>query len=262
MRVLRLIAPFALFLSIVLTEPLPAQNDKQVLGDAVLTPDEINSGATITYFIRFQNIGYDTSRQVVVRDTLDPRLDPLTFSMVASSHEYDLLRDGDGDVIRWYFNDINLPDSATDNPGSLGFVLFTVQPKSFLAPGQVIPNHASITLEDGSVVITNTAYIWIDEGAKADEPKTSARQLQVVPNPNYGQFEVRHLDANQQPLDPSGDAQWWITDVLGKVVWDGSVAQANYAGSAVLLEKPSPGLYLLWVKEGNLLDVEQFTVIR
>ncbi len=250
----------ACLLTLALLLPLSAQNDKQVIGDAVLTPDEIATGATITYFIRFQNISSDTAEQVVVRDTLDPRLDPSTFTMMASSHDYDLLRDGDGEV-RWYFNHIALPDSATDNPGSLGFILFTVQPKPFLAPGQVIPNHAFITFENGPSICTNEAFVWIDDGATANEP-VSVRDLRVVPNPNYGQFEVRHVDANQVVSSPAADAEWWITDIHGKNVWDGSVANAASAGNAVMLEKPSPGLYLLWVKESNNLQVAQFTVIR
>jgi len=255
------VTPITLFLGLSLAFPLFAQNDKQVIGDAVFTPEEIASGATITYFIRFQNTGDDTSNQVVVRDTLDPRLDPSTFTMVASSHEYSLLRDGTGEVVRWYFNDIYLPDSASDNPGSLGFVLFTVQPKAFLAPGQVIANHAVILMEQEPPFVTNEAYVWIDDGAVVEEPSLHS-DFRVVPNPNYGQFDVRHIDANQQMNLPGPDASWWITDVHGKTVWDGSVAQASGADSAVMLERSSPGLYLLWVKEGSRLDVEQFTVIR
>ncbi|MFN8300923.1 MAG: hypothetical protein U0U46_00420 [Saprospiraceae bacterium] len=261
MQTLIRVAPLILFLGLSLASPAIAQNDKQVIGDAVFTPEEIAGGATITYFIRFQNTGDDTSKQVIVRDTLDPRLDPSTFTMVASSHEYNLLRDGNGEVVRWYFNDIYLPDSASNNPESLGFVLFTVQPKTFLAPGQVISNHAVISMEQEPVVVTNDAYVWIDDGAVTDEPFPKS-DFRVVPNPNYGQFDVRHIDANQQINVPGPDAIWWITDIHGKTVWNGSVEQASGADAAVMLERPSPGLYLLWVKEGSRLDVEQFTVIR
>lgn len=253
--------PLAVFISLAFIFPLAAQNDKQVIGDAVLTPDEIASGASITYFIRFQNISPDTTDQVVIRDTLDPRLDPTSFTMMASSHEYELLRDGDGEVVRWYFNDIALPDSASDKPGSLGFIIFTVQPKPFLAPGQVIANHACISFAEGPVICTNDAFVWIDDGAKADEP-VSIRDIRVVPNPNFGEFEVRHIDGAQHSGVPATDAEWWITDIHGKTVWDGSVADASSAGNAVMMEKPSPGLYLLWVKESGHLQVEQFTVIR
>lgn len=242
-------------------QPLGAQNDKQVLGDAVLSPEEIAAGATITYFIRFQNVGLDTALQVVVRDTLDPRLDPTSFDMVAASHEYELLREGTGDVVRWYFNDIALPDSASDEPGSLGFILFTIQPKQFLAPGQVISNQACITFNEGNdVFCTNEAFVWLDDGATAEEPVTR-RDVRVVPNPNHGQFEVRHYDMASQPATPA-DTEWWITDIHGKTVWDGDADNAAAAGNQVLLEKPSPGLYLLWLNDGGRLQVEQFAVVR
>lgn len=253
--------PLAVVATCCFFHPLAAQNDKQVLGDAVLSPEEIAAGATVTYFIRFQNVGLDTAQQVVVRDTLDPRLDPASFDMVAASHEYELLREGPGDVLRWYFNDIVLPDSATDESGSLGFILFTIQPKPFLAPGQVISNQACITFNEGAdVLCTNEAFVWLDDGATAAEPATR-RDVRVVPNPNHGQFEVRHFDAASQPIDPR-DTEWWITDIHGKTVWEGAADTPAAAGNQVLLEKPSPGLYLLWIKEAGRLQVEQFAVVR
>jgi len=108
------------------------QIDIQVLGDAILTPLEIAEGASVMYFVRFQNVSSDTARQIIVRDTLDPRFDANTFDMVAASHDYELLRDG-SNVVRWYFTDIDLPDSTTNYPESLGFLLFTVRPKPWEA---------------------------------------------------------------------------------------------------------------------------------
>ena len=58
---------------------LHAQNDKQVIGDPVITLDDIAAGTPILYLIRFQNVGSDTARNIAVRDTRDPRLDPEPF---------------------------------------------------------------------------------------------------------------------------------------------------------------------------------------
>lgn len=249
-----------LFLSAV--SPLKAQNDKQVLGDAVFTPEEIAAGAEVTYLIRFQNFELDTANDIAIRDTLDPRLDAATFKMVDASHGYQLLRDQG--FVRWYFDDIRLPSGSGDNPessSSTGFVLFTVQPLPFLDPGQSIQNRACIIFDNQQPVCTNQATIWIDAGADAAEPEGGFRNdFQIVPNPNYGHFEVRKIN----PAPPASDdkVEWWISDMTGKTIWDGATREAVDAPTEVMLERPAPGLYMLWVKERGRLQVEQFAVIR
>ena len=256
LRLRQIILPLAVYCS---TTTLISQNDIQVLGDAVFTPAEIAEGATATYLLRFQNVGADTAYQVIIRDTLDPRFDLLSFSMLGASHSYELLRDG-SNIVRWYFDDIYLPDSASGGPNSLGFVLFTVRPKPFLAPGQTILNHACITFNQTNISCTNDAIIWIDANADIDEPNKDF-SYQVIPNPNYGSFEVR--STADTPLDPdTPPAEWWITDINGKVVWDGHAKDLAAASTQVWLERPAPGLYLLWVKDSKRLQVKEIAVIR
>lgn len=238
---------------------LCAQNDMRVIGDAVITPSEISEGATIMYLVRFQNVGEDTAFQVIVRDTLDPRLDLGTFHMLDSSHPFQIVRDG-SNVIRWYFDDIYLPDSATGGPGSIGYVLFTVQPKPFLAPGQTILNRACITFDQTYNLCTNDAIIWTEADAAAVDEPGKDRDIRIIPNPNHGQFEVQSTVLTAQPDEPS--AEWWITDITGKVVWDGHAKDMAAASNQVLLERPSPGLYLLWVKDTDGLQVEEFAILR
>lgn len=235
-----------------------AQNDKQVLGDDVFTPEELAEGATVTYLIRFQNLSADTAQLVTVRDTLDPRFDFSTFSMIAASHSFSMLRE-EGSVLRWYFTDIQLPDSDSGGGNSLGFILFSIQLKPFLAPGQVILNRAVITFDQTLTVITNAAPIWIDEEAATHDPVAKASEFQIVPNPNYGQFELRPTEtvaAQGRPL------QWWITDMQGKTVVDGQEADGAAIAQQIELEKPMPGIYWLWVRDDKHLHVNEFAVIR
>lgn len=236
-----------------------AQNDKQVIGDAVFTPFEIAEGATAMFLVRFQNVWSDTVYQIVVRDTLDPRFEITSFSMVAASHQYELLQDG-SNVIRWYFTNITLPDSTSDYGASVGFILYTVKPKPFLTPGQTIGNQACVTMGEYPEYCTENAYIWIDGDADVDDPESMAR-FQVVPNPNYGQFEIRQSESSPSTSNIP-EMEWWITDINGKTIFDGDAANADAAGNQVWLEKPAPGLYLLWMKCKKQLKVEQFAVIR
>ena len=238
------------------SESARAQNDIQVLGDAVLTPAEIAEGATVLYLIRFQNMGEDTAHQIVVYDTLDPRFDPASISLVSASHSYSFFRDGNNNL-RWYFEDINLPGRDTDPGNSFGFVMFSVRPLSFVESGQIISNRACIRFDDFFQTCTNESAVWIDEGANDDEPgNTTVREYLVVPNPNYGAFVV------QPKSGKPAAAEWWITDVSGKIIWDGASEDMASVNHEVMLERPAPGLYLLWIESQGRLQVEQFAVIR
>ncbi|MBK9335677.1 MAG: DUF11 domain-containing protein [Lewinellaceae bacterium] len=255
-----LIRHFLLLLTVFCSTTAPfAQNDIQVLGDAVFTTSELSEGAAVTYLIRFQNTGTDTAYQVIVRDTLDPRLDMQTFQMIGASHAYELVLD-DSNIARWYFDEIYLPDSTSGGSNSIGFILFTIRLKPFLAPGQTILNHSCITFNQTNTTCTNSAIVWVDANADTGEPERE-QNLQIVPNPNYGNFEVRAAAPanNNAGAHP---AEWWITDMSGKVVWDGHAKDMAAATVQVWLERPAPGLYLLWVKDRHRLQARQFAVVR
>lgn len=236
-----------------------AQNDKLVIGDPVLTPQEISDGATIIYLIRFQNTGPDTARQVVIRDTLDPRLDPATFVNLESSHPFQLLGEG-GSEIRWYFEDIYLPDSASGGSASIGFVLFSVKPREFLAPGQSILNRACISFDDAQTICTDFAVITIDDDAGDENVKEEAGIFHVAPNPNDGQFAIGSTGALDK--ETTHNAQCWITDMSGRIVWNDPSGNMSAAGRQIALDSPSPGLYLLWLKTEGRIHVERFSVVR
>lgn len=256
---LRLLLLLSLAATLV-ARPLSAQNDKQVIGDPVITPDDIAADAAILYLIRFQNVGQDTALNVVVRDTLDPRLDPSSFYTISASHPFQLLGDG-GSFIRWYFADINLPDSALGGPNSIGYVLFSVQPQPFVTPGQTILNRACISFDDVSTICTNETIVRIEDESAVSTPTEGENGWHVVPNPNYGQFEVQQQDFSQTTT-PKPATQWWVTDMNGRTVWSGSADDAVAANNQIMLEKPVPGLYLLWLKSEKRLEVERFTVVR
>lgn len=257
----QIILLFLAFLGLSLSST--AQNDKQVIGDAVFSPSEIAEGVEVMFMIRFQNLGNDTAINIVVRDTLDPRFDANTLTMLDASHPYQLLRDQG--FVRWYFTGIELPSAldglSPENSNSTGFLLFTVQPLRFLGPNQNIQNRACITFDDQGTICTNPATIWIDGNAAAPElGGDHDRKLTIIPNPNYGHFEVRQSTA--APIETDEKITWWISDMNGKTIWDGASHDLAAAPNEVMLERPAPGLYMLWLKDDTRLQVEQFAVIR
>jgi uncharacterized repeat protein (TIGR01451 family) len=131
-------------------------NDKSENNAGRVPSSFIAKGEYLQYVIRFQNTGTDTAFNVVVRDTLDARLDWNTLQMVASSHSYRMTID-DGNKLAWNFNGINLPDSNVNEPASHGYIVYRIRPKSTVAANDVIHNTASIYFDFNLPVLTNDA---------------------------------------------------------------------------------------------------------
>jgi hypothetical protein len=109
----------------------------------------------LEYIIRFQNTGNYVATDVRIEDQLNANLDRSTFEIVASSHAMEVMIDENGKSI-FMFNDIMLPDSATDQAGSNGFVRFRITPVEGLAHGNTIENTGQIYFDNNPPIITNT----------------------------------------------------------------------------------------------------------
>ncbi|MEI9942684.1 MAG: T9SS type A sorting domain-containing protein [Chitinophagaceae bacterium] len=131
-------------------------NDKAENLSGKITQQQLSSGEYINYVIRFQNTGTDTAFNVVVRDTLDAKLDWNTLDMIAASHTYQL-QINSGNKLAFTFDDINLPDSNINEPGSHGFIAYRIKPLSSLSVGNIIDNSASIYFDFNLPVMTNSA---------------------------------------------------------------------------------------------------------
>ncbi len=109
-----------------------------------------------TYTIGFQNTGNDTAFTVVLHDQLPPQLDPSTLTVLAMSHGLTTLTiDADG-YTRFRFENILLPDSSTDGPGSQGFLSFSIAPIPGLSSGTSIENTVGIVFDMNAPIWTNT----------------------------------------------------------------------------------------------------------
>ena len=113
------------------------------------------------YTIQFQNTGNDTAFNIEVIDTLNSNLDVRTFVPGASSHSYTTDVTGHG-VIHFHFNNIYLPDSATDEPHSHGFISFQIRCKPNLPHGTNITNKSDIIFDFNPPVTTNTTSNTVD----------------------------------------------------------------------------------------------------
>ncbi|MCX2740749.1 DUF7619 domain-containing protein [Pontibacter anaerobius] len=131
-------------------------NDKLVtpLGrtDELYTP----TNTELKYKIRFQNTGTDVAYRVVVVDTLSEHLDLSTLQVGSASHAHRFEVSGKGrPVLTWTFDNIMLPDSNANEPGSHGYIQFSIKPKADLPEKTAVENFADIFFDYNSPVRTN-----------------------------------------------------------------------------------------------------------
>lgn len=132
-------------------------NDKQVspAGYGAFGAVDIETDH-LDYTIRFQNTGSAPAYSVMLRDQLSDHFDLDRLEVLAYSHlpSQILLEPGRELVIR--FDNISLPDSATSQLESHGFIKFRIGLLPGLADGTLIPNEAEIYFDLNQPVLTNT----------------------------------------------------------------------------------------------------------
>ncbi len=141
----------------------------------------------IDYTIRFQNTGTAGAFFVTVTDTLPLELDMTSFQMAVSSHAHTYTFKP-GRVVEWFFDDINLPDSATNEAESHGLVKFRIKPAQPLLPGTVIENTANIFFDFNEPVITEPSMLVAEFSTGLGVP--SVADLMLVPNPATGAVRI------------------------------------------------------------------------
>ncbi len=131
-------------------------NDKQVFPIGWRDEHFIQNDTILEYLIRFQNIGNAAALNITVKDTLDQNLDLDSFNLLTNSHEIMTSINEETREIEFFFENINLIDSMTNEPESHGFVSFEVRPLDELAALTQIQNKAYIYFDNNPPIITNT----------------------------------------------------------------------------------------------------------
>lgn len=162
----------------------------------VLAEDEIE------YRIRFQNTGNAPAETVMIEDQLDlNKLDLITFYPVFASHNYNTIVQDDG-LVKFVFNNIMLPDSTSDEPGSQGYVVYRIKSYSSLEHGDILNNTASIFFDLNPPIITNTTWHTIYNCSVLDElPESNnvcqGEYLGPLMGPDYVEEYIWTLDGEE-----------------------------------------------------------------
>lgn len=217
-------------------------NDKRGFPPGWRNQHFIEANQDIEYLIRFQNTGNDTAFHVVIRDQLPPGLDPLSVRPGAASHPYRFEMVGKNQL-SFTFPDILLPDSTTNEPGSHGFVSFTVSQKPDLPPGTLIENEAAIYFDFNEPVITEPYFHTIGRPLLSftlDRPAAKSLSLGIAPNP-AGEQAVFRFDG----LLPGSRLQLRLFDALGQ-----PLRQELFSGQEYQFQRNGlpPGLYFFRIE--------------
>ncbi len=152
-------------------------NDKLVSPTGIGEEHFTSPNTPFEYTIRFQNTGNDTAINVFILDTLSEFLDISTFESGTSSHPYEVQIIG-GNIIRWDFPNIYLPDSNVNEIASHGFVQFSINQVTDNPNGTVIENSAGIYFDFNAPIITSTVFNTIQDA--------------IYQMPNCEDFVVEH----------------------------------------------------------------------
>lgn len=196
-------------------------NDKTAFVNGKPETAQILPDVGLEYFIRFQNTGTDTAFNIVISDTLNNQLDATSVVPGASSHPY-FFELRDGNILRFVFNNILLPDSTTNEPASHGFVKFFIRQKAGNLIGSALSNRAAIFFDYNDPVITNESLLVVSPSVGTKEAP-AVLQVKTWPVPARDRVEVL------LPSPSTGIVSWKLIDITGQILRTGGKEPANFS---------------------------------
>lgn len=197
-------------------------NHKYVSPEGVGAEHLIDSTMDLDYTITFQNTGTFQAYTVRIIDTLASYLNPSSIRPGVSSHQYEM-NFLSKNVVEFLFNNINLPDSASDEEGSQGFVKFKIKQQPNNEIGTVINNDVAIYFDYNEPVITNTATVKIGKVTISNIQNLYNENVEIsaYPNPFSEQTIIKVKGENFDKLELN------VFDVQGRNVRKMAVANGN-----------------------------------
>lgn len=205
-------------------------NDKTCLEGKTLLNDKI--GDYLHYMIRFQNTGNYPAENVIVIDTLDAaKYDLASLQIIETSHDAHI--DLKNNTLQFYFENIQLADSVSNESASHGFVVYKIKTKSTLPQNSSVSNRADIYFDFNPPVLTNIeTTTFTNTVGIADAIQTT--HFQCYPNPAQ----------NTLTIETVKNSDFLIFNAMGEVVKEITI---NNKENLDISYFPS-GIYFLKVK--------------
>lgn len=216
-------------------------NDKTALQGNTVPIADIQAEKRLGYRIRFQNTGNYPATFVRILDTLETDFNPLTFRLDAASHPV-RVRFVQPRVLEFFFDQIHLPDSISNEAGSHGFVQYSIAAVPNLVEGDSLTNTASIFFDYNAPVVTNTAVTIVDD-ASGTHIMPGMLEFSISPNPASAQNPVLIQLPNNEAF-----VSVQVFDRAGKILQQ----QASPTGSRQVQLRGLPaGAYVVQVTAGG-----------
>ena len=205
----------------------------------------------LDYTVHFQNTGNDVAYDVFIMDTLDANLDVSTLFVEGASHDmtYEIF---EGNVLRFNFKNINLPDSNSNEPMSHGQVSYSIAHNSGLPLGSIIENTAHIYFDFNEAIVTNTTLHTIDVieivNGISDVEKSS-KLAYVYPNPAKSILTIQLLNDDRTEMT--------IRTLTGESI---AVQQLSQGVNTIDLSGVTSGIYILEMNTGKSFQIEKIIV--
>ncbi len=187
-------------------------NDVLCLEGTGILPTQI--GEDLTYRIRFQNTGTASAVNITVRTDLDADLDWTTFEPISASHAYTTTVEN-GNELSFYFKDIFLADSTSNEPASHGWIFYKVKPKNAVVIGNTFDAAASIYFDFNPAVVTNTYTTTVIPPNSTYVPDDNFEQRLIQLGYDSGPLDNYVLTANINALTTLDLGLQGISDLTG-----------------------------------------------
>ncbi|MCJ8164689.1 T9SS type A sorting domain-containing protein [Pontibacter sp. E15-1] len=184
-------------------------NDKQVSPQGITSRRYIKAEDDLKYLIRFQNTGTDVAYNVVVEDTISEHLDISSLRIGSASHPFTYTVSGKGrPVVTFTFKNINLPDDKADEPGSHGYIKFSIAQNPSNPDGTVIRNTAYNYFDYNSPIATNEVVNIIGDTVLASPvPLVVYECGKDEPTPAQAGAAIQLCETNQAVLQANQPAK-------------------------------------------------------
>lgn len=207
--------------------------------DIAVSPEGfIRAGQELTYKIRFQNVGTFLAKKVVVENLLPEGFDLSTLTIGAASHPFRIQVSDEGRRLTWVFDNINLPDSTSNEAMSHGFVIYKIRPKVDLAGGTRLANFADIYFDNLAPLRTNVVTNTIRQRSTA--AFADPNHFLIFPNPATDRASIVLPDLEHGYL-----ALVQVFDLNGRLVWQKSNHEEEISQVEIPVETWQAGTYLM-----------------
>ncbi|MDB5257851.1 MAG: hypothetical protein JWM14_2546 [Chitinophagaceae bacterium] len=132
-------------------------NDKQVYPIGACNQHYITNDQPLTYTLRFQNTGNSSAINVIVSDTISAGLDLSTARVISHSHPV-ITEVVNNNILKFHFDNIQLPTATANESASKGYVVFEISPISNSTTDILINNKVNIYFDYNDPITTNTVF--------------------------------------------------------------------------------------------------------